>query len=103
MTTATLEIVAEPSPLMLFMRLVKVSINIDGALARVRWGTHAFSVAPGEHVVIVGGGYGFSSKAELTVSIVAGETIRLRYTPRFIKHLRGKLVVERLPEMRVIR
>ncbi|MBA2538658.1 MAG: hypothetical protein H0V17_03410 [Deltaproteobacteria bacterium] len=100
---ATLEIVAEPPALMLFARLVKVSIDIDGALARVRWGTNAFAVAPGEHVVAVGSGYNFNSKGVLTVSVAAGETVRLRYTPHFIKNFRGKLVVERLPEMRIVK
>ena len=102
MTDAWIEIVAEPSRFHLFARWVKVSIAIDGELARLRWGTHAFRVTPGEHVVDVGVGYGFASKARTTVTTSAGEVLRLRYTPRIVKILRGTLAVEQVPPARVV-
>ena len=82
---------------------MKVSIDIDGALTRLRWGRHSFHVAPGEHRVAVGAGYHFASRAALSVSVASGETTRLRYTAGFMKHMRGKLVVESLPKMQVLK
>ena len=100
---AWIEIVAEPRPLHLFARWVKVSIAIDGQLARVRWGSHQFRVSPGEHVIDVGVGYGFGSKARTTLVIEAGEHRRLRYTPRLVKNLRGTLDIEQVPLARIVR
>ncbi len=97
----TIELLAEPHPWMPLARLMKVSIDIDGALTRLRWGRHAFRVAPGEHRVAVGAGYHFASRAELSVSVGAADTIQLRYTAGLVKHLRGRLVVESLPKMQV--
>jgi hypothetical protein len=102
-TAATIEIVAEPPAYLLFARWAKVSIEIDGQLGRFGWGAHAFTVAAGRHTVAVGAGGGFASRAELEVELHDGESLRLRYTPRLIKNLRGKLVVERLPTARVVR
>ena len=99
---AWIEIVAEPPRFLVFARWVKVSIAIDGELARLRWGTHAFRVAPGEHVIDVGVGHGFGSKARTTVTTAAGEMLRLRYTPRVVKILRGTLAVELLAPARVV-
>jgi hypothetical protein len=98
---ATIEITAESSPFVLFARWMKISIDIDGLRARLRWGTHAFRVAPGEHEVSVGLGPGSASKAVLRVAVAAHETIRLCYRPRMIKNLPGKLEIERLPVARI--
>ncbi|HEY5920906.1 MAG TPA: hypothetical protein VIV11_04510 [Kofleriaceae bacterium] len=103
--SGTIEIVAHAAPWLswlLFARWRRMSIAIDGELGRVRWGTHVFAVAPGEHVVFVGMGGTFASKAEVTVQVAANETVRLRYTPRLNKHARGSLEVERLPAARVM-
>ena len=100
---ATIEIVAEPPPWLLFARWGKVSISIDDARARLRWGTHAFHVTPGTHQVAVGAGRQFDSRAVLEVTVAAGESVRLRYEPRLVKHLRGKLAIERLPPARVVK
>ena len=100
--TATIEVVPHAPVWFLFARWNLISINIDGELARLRWKTHAFTVAPGEHAVSVGMGVAFGAKAALTVRIAAGETIRLRYTPHLIKNARGKLEIERLPSARIV-
>ena len=102
-SSATIEIVPHAPVWFLFARWNLLSISIDGELARLRWGTHAFSVAPGEHAVSVGMGAAFGAKAALTLRIGAGETIRLRYTPHLIKNARGKLEIERLPAARIVR
>jgi hypothetical protein len=108
---ATIEIVAEPPPWLLFARIswlpsalfpTKISIDIDGALARLQWGLHAFRVTSGQHQIAVGVGTQFASKAHLTVVVAANDTVRVRYTPRLIKNLRGKLVIERLPIAQVV-
>jgi hypothetical protein len=109
---AAIEIVAEPSPWLLFARIswlpasvfpTKISIDLDGALARLPWGLHAFRVAPGEHEIAVGVGTRFASKAQLTIIVAANETVRLRYTPRVIKNLRGKLAVEQIPIAQIVK
>ncbi len=97
---ATIEIIAEPPPYMLFVRWTKFSISIDGELGRFSWGERSFAVAPGTHVVVVGAGTAFGSKATCTVSVAANEWLRLRYKPRLLKHLTGILEVETLPMAR---
>lgn len=100
--TGTIEIVAEAPPWMIFVRWMRVSIRIDGALARFSWGSHLFRVAPGSHSVVVGTGSAFANKAEITIVVAVNEVVRLRYTPRLIKHVAGDLVVERLPVARLL-
>ena len=110
--STAIEIIAEPAPWLLFARIswlpssvfpTKISIAIDGALARLPWGMHAFRVSPGTHDIAVGVGTTFSSKAQLRVVVAANETVRLRYTPRVFKNLRGKLTVEPLPVAQVLK
>ena len=55
----TIEVVAHASLLLslaLFARWRRLSVDIDGSVGRMRWGTRAFAVTPGEHVVTVGVG-----------------------------------------------
>ena len=101
----TIEIVAHASlllSLLVLARWRRLSIDIDGQLGRFRWGVHAFTVAPGDHAVTVGLGGWFSGKAATTVHVATNETVRLRYTPHWIKNLSGSLEVERLPPARVV-
>ena len=103
--SGTIDIVAHAGPWLSWLLVAlwqRISIDIDGHLGRLRWGTHSFAVLPGEHVVSVGMGSAFNAKASVTVHVGANETIRLRYTPRLLKSARGFLEVERLPPARVI-
>jgi hypothetical protein len=100
----TIEVAANaPSwlSLLIFARWRRMTIEIDGALSRFWWGTHAFSVEAGEHEVIVGMGWHRTSSASITIMVAAHETVRLRYTPRAIKGLPGVLEIEPLPSARV--
>jgi hypothetical protein len=109
---ATIEIVAEPSPWLLFARIswlpssvfpTRISVDIDGALARLQWGEHAFRVVPGTHDIAVGVGMMFASKARLSVVVAANETVRVRYKPHVIKNVAGKLTIERLPIAQLVK
>ena len=86
--------------LLLFARWRRLSIDIDGELGRLRWGTHRFVAAPGEHVVSVG--MAFTARAQTKVQVGANETVRLRYTPALLKHRPGTLEVVRVPTARVM-
>jgi hypothetical protein len=96
---ATIEIVAERRGLLALSPWRSVSIYIDGALARMPLGTHAFAVTPGQHEVAVAVGMSTGSKARATVSVDAGASVRLRYR---IGLLGAKLEIE-LPMARVHR
>jgi hypothetical protein len=87
--------------MVLFARWRRLAIEIDGAIGRLRWGTHTFNVAPGEHVVAVG--MASTARARTTVQVGAGETVRLRDTPTVIKHMPGTLEIVRVPGAHVIR
>jgi hypothetical protein len=93
---ATIEIVPTAPPWHIFARLSRITIKIDGEMSRLRWGTHAFAVAPGNHTVNVSLGLG-RSPATLDVTVAGGQILRLRYEPRWIAQLPGKLEIERLP------
>ena len=102
----TIEVVAHASLLLsmlLFARWRAMSIEIDGELGRFRWGTHAFSVAAGPHTVVVGLGWWRASSASISIEVAANETVRLRYTPHALKHVAGRLDIERLPHARATR
>jgi hypothetical protein len=102
MVAATIEIVPTAPPWLLFARWLRFVVEVDGEQARVRWGTHAFVVAPGKHIVRVGTGAEFKAMACVEVNVAGNETVRLLYRPRLIKHLAGKLEIERLPAARVV-
>jgi len=101
----TIEIEAHAPPwlsVLLFARWRKLTIEIDGDMGRLRWGTHEFVVAPGEHLVRVGLGAA-AIKSRVTVNVAANEVVRLRYTPHLINNLRGKLEIVRVPSARLMR
>jgi hypothetical protein len=100
--SATIEIVAEPRGLSSLLWM-KVSISIDGAIARFRLGTHAFSVAPGSHDVAVGLGTAFGSKARATVLLESGETARLYYRLRLGLWIFGGTLEREVPSARARR
>ena len=98
MTPSAIEVVAHAPPwlsLLLLARWRRLSVEIDGELGRVRWGTHTFAVAPGAHVVVVG--FVMRPKAELTVHVGEHETVRVRYTPSVTRHARGTLELDPMP------
>jgi hypothetical protein len=100
----TVEVVPYAPPwlsLLLFVRWRILDIQIERHLGEFHWGSHAFSVPPGEHRVAVALGWGRASPASAKVNVVANEVVRLRYTPHVVPMLPGKLEIE-LPDARVL-
>ena len=71
-----------------------VTIAIDDVPRTGTWGAQEFHVSPGEHRIAVCFRYcrGERGRAERTVVVTPGETVRLEYeTPSFMFGMRGRL------------
>jgi hypothetical protein len=79
-----------------FMLLFKPVVEIDGQVHQGAWSTTFFPTAPGEHSVTVYWKY-FGllpiNKGTASVTVTEGGTANVRYGPRWLIFLPGKMTV----------
>jgi hypothetical protein len=104
----TIEVTASCLPFAFMYAVVRATIQVDGKVVARGWGTHSIAVEPGQHLVEVS--YPWLPKARrialaaATVQVAAGETVRVRYKPRVLQFLPGKIRVEApIPRARLVR
>ena len=71
------------------------TVTIDGRKERRPWGTHSFSLPPGEHEVAVSYPWITEECGRNSVKflLAAGETERVRYCARLIRFIPGTISV----------
>lgn len=106
MDGGVIEVTAAHSPFAFIYGLFRPTIEIDDRVEKRPWGTSAFEVAAGKHVVAVSYPWLFSRRCgrnAIEVDVRAGETVRVRYTARNVRYVPGTIVVEDpIPNARVV-
>ena len=92
---STVEVTVTHNPLAFFYEVFTPTITINGTKERKPWGTHQFSLPPGDYEVAVSYPWVVSEcgKSSVRFSLAAGETKRVRYCARLIRFLPGSISV----------
>ena len=94
-STACLEAEITHNRLAFFYEAFTPTITINGAKERRPWGTHLFSLPPGDYEVAVSYPWILSECGRNSVrfSLASGETKKVRYCARLIRFIPGSIKV----------
>jgi hypothetical protein len=90
-----LEVTIAHNPLAFFYEACTPTVTINGKKERKPWGTHLFSLPPGDYEVAVSYPWIISECGRNSVrfSLAAGETKKVRYSARLIRFIPGAISV----------
>ena len=93
--TCAVEVTVTHNRLAFFYEAFVPTITINGTKERKPWGTHQFSLPPGDYEVAVSYPWILKERGKNSVrfSLAAGETKRVRYCARLIRFLPGSISV----------
>jgi hypothetical protein len=93
--TSTVEVTVTHNRLAFFYEAFTPTITINGTKERRPWGTHPFSLPPGDYEVAVSYPWIVSEcgRSSVRFSLAAGEMKRVRYCARLIRFLPGSIRV----------
>ncbi|HMJ66897.1 MAG TPA: hypothetical protein VK615_16260 [Candidatus Binatia bacterium] len=93
---AYVEVTITHNPLAFFYKALTPTIAINGKKERKPWGTHLFTLPPGNYEVAASYPWIISEcgKNSVRFSVAAGETKKVTYCARLIRFLPGAMSVE---------
>lgn len=91
-----IEVKLEHNPLAFFYELFTPTLTLNGCQEKKPWGTHSYTLHPGEHEVAASYPWLVSEcgKNSIRFSLAAGEKKRITYCARLIRFLPGAIKVE---------
>jgi len=89
------EVTIAHNRLAFFYEAFTPTVTINGRKERKPWGTHMFSLPPGDHEVAVSYPWIIKEcgRSSVRFSLAAGETKRVRYCARLIRFIPGAISV----------
>jgi hypothetical protein len=93
--SSCIEVMIAHNPLAFFYEATIPTVTINGKAERRAWGTHIFHVPPGDYEVTVSYPWIIKEcgKSSVRLSLMIGETKRVRYFARLIRFIPGKIQV----------
>jgi hypothetical protein len=96
-TATGIQVTTKIFPLAFILLFFKTNVAIDETTSVQPWGSHFFSVAPGNHEVAVSFRYIFSKtmgENRITAEVRPGQVTHVRYRSPFIIFMRGSIKLD---------
>ena len=95
-SSSCIEVTLAHNPLAFFYEAFTPTLTINGQKERKPWGTHRFSLPPGEYEVAASYPWiiGECGRNSVRFALAAGERKKVTYCARFIRFIPGSMKVE---------